>query len=84
MRNAGGRAASRTIATRFRPGQSGNPRGSRNRASTLGAAAAAAMDEKVEVKEDGRRRRITKREAAAKQLADRADREIAPGSSSPA
>ena len=60
------------LATRFRPGQSGNPRGSRKRARTLGAAVAAALDEKVEVKENGRSRRITKLEAAAKQLANRA------------
>ena len=50
----------------------GNPRGSRKRARTLGAAVAAAMDEKVDVKENGRSRRITKLEAAAKQLANRA------------
>ena len=50
----------------------GNPRGSRKRARTLGAAVAAALDEKVDVKENGRSRRITKLEAAAKQLVNRA------------
>ena len=59
-------------ATRFRPGQSGNPRGSRKRAATLGAAVAAALGEKIDVKENGRSRRVTKLEAAAKQLANRA------------
>jgi hypothetical protein len=57
-------------ATRFRPGQSGNPRGSRKR--TFGAAVAAALGEKVDVKENGRSRPMTKLEAAAKQLANRA------------
>ena len=60
------------LASRFRPGQSGNPRGSRKRARTLGAAVAAALNEKVAVKENGRQRSITKLEAAAKQLANRA------------
>ncbi len=56
----------------FKPGQSGTPRGSQKRARTLGAAVAAAMDELVAVKENGRQRRITKLEAPAKQLAGRA------------
>ncbi len=60
------------LATRFPPGQSGNPRGSRKRAGTFGAAMAAALGEKVDVKENGRSRRITKLEAAAKQLANHA------------
>ena len=60
------------LATRFRPGQSGNPRGSRKREGTFGAAVAAALGEKIEVKENGRSRRITKLEAAAKQLANHA------------
>ncbi len=60
------------LATRFRPGQSGNPRGSRKRARTLGAAVAAALNEEVAVKENGRRRSIAKLKAAAKQLANRA------------
>jgi Family of unknown function (DUF5681) len=60
------------LATRFRPGQSGNPRGSRKRAPTLGAAVAATIAEKIAVKENGRSRPMTKLEAAAKQLANQA------------
>jgi len=60
------------LATRFRPGQSGNPRGSRKRAGTFGAAVAAALGEKIDVKENGRSRRIHQTRGAAKQLANRA------------
>ncbi len=59
-------------ATRFRPGQSGNPRGRPKRARGLGAVVARALGERVEAKENGRRRRITKLEAAVKQLVNRA------------
>jgi hypothetical protein len=59
-------------ATRFRPGQSGNPLGRPKRARGLGAVVARALGEKVEAKENGRRRRITKLEAAVKQLVNRA------------
>ncbi len=49
--------------TRFKKGHSGNgqgrPRGVKNLATLLGAA----LDEKVIVTENGRRRKITKREA---------------------
>ncbi|MGA9850270.1 MAG: DUF5681 domain-containing protein [Roseiarcus sp.] len=57
--------------TRFRPGQSGNPRG-RPKRGALSALVASALGEKVEAKENGRRRRITKLEAAVKQLVNRA------------
>jgi len=60
------------LATRFRPGQSGNPRGSRKRAATFGAAVKSALGHKIEVKEQGRTRRISKLEAAAIQIANRA------------
>jgi hypothetical protein len=59
-------------ATRFRPGQSGNPRGRPKSARGLGALVARALGERVEAKENGRRRRITKLEAAVKQLVNRA------------
>ena len=58
--------------TRFRPGQSGNPRGRPKRDRALSALVARALGEKVEAKENGRRRRITKLEAAVKQLVNRA------------
>ena len=57
-------------AARFRPGQSGNPRGRPKRAR--GALIAQALDEKVEAKENGKRRRITKLEAVVTQLVNRA------------
>jgi hypothetical protein len=59
-------------STRFRPGQSGNPSGRSKRARDLAAIAARAFAEKVEVRENGRRRRITKLEASVKQLVNRA------------
>ncbi len=61
------------VATRFQPGQSGNPRGLRRRAGPgLAGIVAAALDERIAVTENGRRRRITKLEAAVKQLVNRA------------
>jgi Family of unknown function (DUF5681) len=59
-------------ATRFRPGQSGNPRGRPKGARGLSTIIAAALGERVAINEDGRRRRITKFEAAIKQLVNRA------------
>jgi hypothetical protein len=56
-------------ATRFRPGQSGNPRGRPNRARIVGTLIARALDETVEATENGR---ITKLEAALTQLANHA------------
>ena len=58
--------------TRFRPGQSGNPRGRPKRPRTLAARVRRALDEEVEAKENGETRRITKLEAAVKQLMNRA------------
>ena len=59
-------------STRFRPGQSGNPRGRPKGAQSLRGLVASALGERVEAKENGRRRRITKLEAAVKQLVNRA------------
>ncbi|HKN30695.1 MAG TPA: DUF5681 domain-containing protein [Roseiarcus sp.] len=59
-------------AWRFRPGQSGNPRGRPKRAHGLGAVVARALGERVEATENGRKRRITKLEAAVTQLANSA------------
>ena len=60
------------MTTRFRPGQSGNPRGRPKGARNLSTVIAAALSERVAVNENGRRRRITKLEAAVKQLVNRA------------
>ncbi len=59
-------------AQRFRPGQSGNPRGRPKSARGLSALVKRALDEKVEAKENGKLRRITKLEAVVKQLVNRA------------
>ena len=60
------------VWTRFRPGQSGNPRGRPRGARNLGTIVAVALSERVAINENGRRRRITKLEAAVKQLVNRA------------
>ncbi len=60
------------LASRFRPGQSGNPRGRPKGARNLNAVLASALGERVAVTENGRRRRITKLEAAIKQIVNRA------------
>lgn len=57
--------------TRFQPGQSGNPRGRRKGAKNLATLLAAALDERVTVKEGGKQRKITKREAMIKQLVNK-------------
>lgn len=58
--------------TKFKKGQSGNPKGrpkgSKNFASTIQAE----LKRRVMVSEDGQRKRITKREAVAKQLVNKA------------
>jgi Family of unknown function (DUF5681) len=60
------------LATRFRPGESGNLRGRPKGARNLSSVVAAALDERVVVNVNGRRRRITKLEAAVTQLVNRA------------
>ena len=59
------------LHTRFRKGQSGNlrgrPRGSKNFSTLL----AEALNEPVVVTEDGRRRRMSKRELGVRQLANK-------------
>ncbi len=60
------------IGARFRPGQSGNPRGRPKGMPNLGTVIAAALREKISVTENDRQRRITKLEVAVKQLVNRA------------
>lgn len=58
--------------SRFESGQSGNPRGRPKGSANLATYLAKALSEKVVVKEGGRRRTITKAEAIAKQLVNKA------------
>jgi hypothetical protein len=59
------------VATRFKPGQSGNPRGRPRVKRHLGAVVARALRERVTVEEtDGRVRRLSKLEAMVKQIVD--------------
>ena len=60
-------------AGRFRPGRSGNPGGRPRRSeSRLGAIVTRTLAESIEAKENGKRRRMTKLEAAVKQLVNHA------------
>jgi len=55
---------------RFEKGMSGNPGGRPRKVRSLGKEVEEALSETVEIKEKGRRRKVTKRKAAAKQLAN--------------
>src|SRR5688572_27285420 len=57
--------------TRFKPGQSGNPRGRPKNAKNLSTLLSEALNARVIVAENGRRRKITKREAIVTQLVNR-------------
>ena len=58
--------------SRFQPGQSGNPRGRPKSARNFATAFASELNDAVTVTEDGKRRRITKRQVIAKQLVNKA------------
>ncbi|MGG5890088.1 DUF5681 domain-containing protein [Falsiroseomonas sp. HC035] len=58
--------------SRFKPGQSGNPRGRTKDSVTFSMAIAKALGERVMVNEGGSRHSITKLEAIAKQLVNKA------------
>lgn len=60
------------VATRFQPGVSGNPRGRPKGARNFTSIVAATLGERIVINENGRRKRITKLEAAVKQLVNRA------------
>ncbi len=68
----GSATASRRSRRGFRKGMSGNPRGRPRGARNLATVVAAALGERVMINENGRRRRISKFEAAIKQLVNRA------------
>ena len=63
--------ASRPRHTRFKKGQSGNPRGRPRGAKNLSTLLSEALNEPVIVAENGGRRKITKREAIITQLVNR-------------
>jgi Family of unknown function (DUF5681) len=57
--------------TRFKPGVSGNPRGRPKEAKNLSTLVHEALNEPVVVAENGRRRKVSKRQAIIKQLVNR-------------
>jgi hypothetical protein len=54
--------------TRFKSGQSGNPRGRPSGSKNLKTLLSEALNEPVTITENGRRRKITKREAIVRQV----------------
>ena len=59
-------------ATRFKKGQSGNPKGRRKGSLNVATVFAQTLREKVAVNENGQRKTITKLEAAIKQFVNKA------------
>jgi hypothetical protein len=59
-------------STQFKPGQSGNPAGRPRGAKNFATAIEQELDSRVTVTENGRRRRISKREVIAKHLVNKA------------
>ena len=55
----------------FQKGRSGNPRGRPKGSKNFATLLTEALDEKVQVTEDGKRRRVTKRELVVKQLVNK-------------
>jgi hypothetical protein len=59
------------VATRFKPGISGNPRGRPKGSLNVATAFTKALHEKVVINEHGKRKTVTKLEAAMKQVANK-------------
>ena len=59
-------------ATQFKPGQSGNPKGRPKGSLNIANVLAKTLREQVAVNEGGRHRKITKLEAAVKQIVNKA------------
>lgn len=66
----------RDNAGRFRPGQTGNPKGRPKARRGVDAAITKALSEKVDVTEQGRRKRKTKLDISATQLANQSAKGI--------
>jgi hypothetical protein len=60
------------IATRFKPGQSGNPKGRPKGSKNMLTLLREELDQKVTVTSDGRTQRMSKRKIAVRQQVDRA------------
>jgi len=60
------------VHTRFQPGKSGNPSGSRKKSKDLNARLKKAAEEKVEVQEGGRKRKVKKIDLAMTQMMNKA------------
>jgi uncharacterized protein DUF5681 len=60
------------LETRFRPGVCGNPRGRPKGERTLASVVTAALKERVTISVNGRVRRVSKLEAAVRELVNRA------------
>jgi hypothetical protein len=57
--------------TRFKPGQSGNPRGRKRKSKELNQLIEAELDKFITVTEDGKRKRIRKRDGLVTQFVNR-------------
>jgi Family of unknown function (DUF5681) len=59
-------------ATQFKPGKSGNPKGRPKGAKNFGTVISDELETRIAITENGKRRKISKREAIAKQLVNKA------------